>query len=187
MIKIFKIKKFRRINSGFTLVETLVAISIFSMSILGLLSVLASGITNTTYAKEKIIADYLAQEGIESIRNMRDSFVLYPANGNWNSFKAELAPCTSNIGCGFDNSLSKMNQNFIFSCSNPNHPQVCKLYLNNGNYNADLTGVDSGFVRKVWATTISADEIEIFSEVDWKQGSGNYKIIFSEDLFNWTE
>ena len=184
MIKKYKIKKFRRINRAFTLVETLVAISIFSMSILGLLSVLASGITNTTYAKEKITADYLAQEGIESIRNMRDSFVLYPANGTWTTFKAKLAPCNLGNECGFDNSVSKTDQNFIFKCSA--HSNGCKLFLNNGNYNTNLNGADSGFVRKVWATT-SADEVEIFSEVDWTQGSSNYKIIFSENLFNWTQ
>ena len=41
-------------KKGIHAVETLVAISIFSMSILGILSVLANGITNTTYAKDKI-------------------------------------------------------------------------------------------------------------------------------------
>ena len=60
-------------NKAFTLIETLVAISIFTMSILGLLSVLASGISNTNYAKQKVAATYLAQEGIEYVRNLRDS------------------------------------------------------------------------------------------------------------------
>lgn len=172
-------------NKGFTLVETLVAISIFSISILGLLSVLASGISNTTYAKQKMTADYLAQEGIESIRNMRDTFVLYPANGSWNSFKAQLASCSPNNGCGFDNSVGKTDPNFIFNCSA--HSYGCKLYLSNGNYNTDLSGADSGFVRKIWMTTIGADEVRIFSNVSWTQNSSSYSITFSEDLFNWTE
>ena len=77
-------------NNGFTLVETLVAISIFSMSILGLLSILSGGISNTGYAKQKIIAGYLAQEGIEYVRNMRDTSMLYnaidPQHG-WDAFK----------------------------------------------------------------------------------------------------
>src|SRR3990167_10563893 len=82
-----------RSKRGFTLVETLVAISIFTVSILGLLSVLSGGISDTSYAKKKIIASYLAQEGIEYIRNMRDNYVLYPSNGTWNNFKAKLSPC----------------------------------------------------------------------------------------------
>ena len=73
-------------GGGFTLVETLVAISIFSVSILGIMSVLASGISHANYAKQKMIALYLAQEGIEYVRNIRDSKVLFEKDG-WNKFK----------------------------------------------------------------------------------------------------
>lgn len=71
---------------GFTLVETLVAISIFTVSLIGIMSVLASGISDTNYAKQKMIAGYLAQEGIECIRNTRDNYILYPGH-TWNEFK----------------------------------------------------------------------------------------------------
>jgi Tfp pilus assembly protein PilV len=59
------------------LIETLVAVSIFSLSILSLMAVLAQGISDTNYAKQRIIAAYLAQEGIEYVRNMRDTYVLF--------------------------------------------------------------------------------------------------------------
>src|SRR3989344_723402 len=80
---------------GFTLVETLVAVSIFSISILALMSVLASGIANTNYAKQKMIAAYLAQEGIEYIRNMRDTFALFGDGGspNWTQFRNAINEC----------------------------------------------------------------------------------------------
>jgi type II secretory pathway pseudopilin PulG len=85
-------------NRAFTLVETLVAISIFTVSLLGIMSVLASGISNTNYAKQKIVATYLAQEGIECIRNTRDNYVLYPGH-TWVDFKNNLdfttIPCPS--------------------------------------------------------------------------------------------
>ncbi len=76
-------------NRGFTLVETLVAISIFSVSILSLMSVLTNGIANINYAKQKVVAEYLAQEGIEHTRNIRDTSVLYDgvsAQNGWNTF-----------------------------------------------------------------------------------------------------
>ena len=80
-------KLFKQKNKAFTLLETLVAISIFTVSILGIMSVLASGISNANYAKQKMTASYLAQEGIEYIRNMRDTNVLYSVNGGWNGFR----------------------------------------------------------------------------------------------------
>jgi prepilin-type N-terminal cleavage/methylation domain-containing protein len=75
-------------SKGFTLVETLVAIAIFTMSILGLMSVMAQGISDTTYAKQKIIATYLAQEGIEYVRNMRDTEVFLQNSEEWGGFIA---------------------------------------------------------------------------------------------------
>lgn len=198
MIKIDKIKKFRRINKGFacqnfrkkisggfTLVETLVAIAIFTTSILGLMLVLAAGIYNTNYAKNKITASYLAQEGIEYIRNMRDTYGLYTAvtGKDWSNFKAKLAPCNLGNECGFDNSVAPID---VKKCNQLND---CKLFFNNnnGSYNSGV-GVDSGFARKIWADVIGPDkEIKIFSNVSWTQSSGSYSITFSENLFNWIE
>lgn len=188
MIKIDKIKKFRRINRAFTLVETLVAIAIFTTSILGLMSILASGISNTNYAKNKITASYLAQEGIEYVRNMRDTYGLYTmATGrDWNGFKAKLTPCNSGNECGFNSSFPLTDPSFLFKCSSD--PIDCKLYLNNGSYNDDSTGgIYSGFTRKIWMDPINSDEVKISSVVSWTQGFGNYNVTFSENLFNWIE
>ena len=184
-------------SRGFTLVETLVAISIFSMSILGLMSILASGISDTNYAKQKMTVSYLAQEGIEYIRNMRDTYVLYDPTDSqtgWNSFKSKLTTvsCLSGNGCYFD------DQNLNYT--NPSQPMAgitmiacassCPPLLYNtatGKYGY-ATGVNSGFTRKIQIIpTTSPDEIKVSSTVFWAQGSGNYNINFSEDLFNWVQ
>ena len=183
-------KSFTR--TGFTLVETLVAISIFTTSILGLMSVLAYSISNTNYVKQKIIASYLAQEGIEYVRSMRDTYVLYSAaNGeDWSSFKGELNSCRlTNNGCGIDNSVSMIDSDFIFQCA---PTSKCALFLNNGNYAANSTiGADSGFIRRIrmdrMGLPLDADETKILSTVSWTQGSGSYSVTFSENLFNWVE
>jgi|SRR3989338_7380480 len=174
--------QFSRKKGGFTLVETLVAISIFTISILGLMSVLASGISNTNYAKTKMVASYLAQEGIEYMRNMRDTYVLNTeVSGNsWAGFKAKLNPCNPSNGCRF-------NTIFPYNVSVCNNPNDCKLYIENGTYSTNPSGVDSGFTRKIWMNTISPDEVKIHSTVSWTQGSGSHYVTFSENLFNWVE
>ncbi|MCX6752231.1 MAG: type II secretion system protein [Candidatus Nomurabacteria bacterium] len=142
-------KKVNKTNKGFTLVEMLVAISIFTVSLLGIMSVLASGVANTTYAKQKMVATYLAQEGIEYVRNMRDTEVLY-GSGNiiarWNRFK--------------------------------NNPNIASTIP---------APSDASFTRTISMTKINSDEVQIFSKVEWTQGSGSYSITFSENLFNWIE
>jgi prepilin-type N-terminal cleavage/methylation domain-containing protein len=109
-------------QKGFTLVETLVAVSIFSISILGLLAVLTQGISDTGYAKKKMMAGYLAQEGIEYVRNMRDTSVLYNATSpqaGWDAFKAANIqyPIT-------DPSFSGLTRNIVMTSINLNEVTI---------------------------------------------------------------
>jgi prepilin-type N-terminal cleavage/methylation domain-containing protein len=176
-----------KLTTGFTLVETLVAVSIFSVSVISLISFLGSSIANTNYAKNKIIATYLAQEGIEYIRNMRDTYVLYPANGGWNGFKTLISSCVSANGCGFDSSALPADS--IFQCAGAPAGR-CKLYLDNGNYNTNSSGVDSGFTRVILRELVGgggSEEVKIISTVSWNTGSTVHSVSFSENLFNWVE
>jgi len=168
--------KGKKLVSGFTLVETLVAIAIFTISITALMSVLGSGISNTTYAKTKMTATYLAQEGIEDIRNMRDTYIL--DQSGWGGFKSKVDFCINSTD---KSCLFRLHQ--IDLCNND--PSTCKLYMKNG-YNYDPNGEDSGFVRKIWTEQINEDEMKIFSNVSWTQGAGG-SVTFSESLFNWIE
>ncbi|MDE1874962.1 MAG: type II secretion system protein [Patescibacteria group bacterium] len=58
---------------AFTLVETMVAISILSLAVTGPLIIAQKGIDSAIYAKDQITAEYLAQEAVEYIRNARDT------------------------------------------------------------------------------------------------------------------
>jgi prepilin-type N-terminal cleavage/methylation domain-containing protein len=60
-------------NRGFTLVEAMVAISILSLAVTGPLVIAQKGLGSAIYAKDQIIAAYLAQEAVEYVRNTRDT------------------------------------------------------------------------------------------------------------------
>ncbi|MES2023141.1 MAG: prepilin-type N-terminal cleavage/methylation domain-containing protein [Patescibacteria group bacterium] len=188
-----KLKQKNKLNSGFTLVETLVAITIFTVSILTLMIVLGNGITDANYAKRKMTAEYLAQEGIEYIHNLRDTSA-FSSTGGWaNNFKSSLSRCILPNGCYFDeqNVLSfghTMTALDFTSCS-PSCPPL--LYdSSKGRYGYGYpSGVDSGFVRKITVDDLEylnqGDEVKVTSTVSWTQGSGTYSVSFSENLFKW--
>jgi len=187
-------KFFKQSEKGFTLVETLVAVSIFSMSVLGLLSILSQGIADTRYARDKIIAAYLTQEGIEYIRNMRDTFSLYDATSaeeGWNNFHTKVSPCISAGGCYFDDrdlNYTSHTQPMTgitlipceSSCPNLLYDDITGKY-------GYVAGRDTGFSRKILISSVNANELKVFSTISWAQGSGNFGITFSEDLFNWIQ
>ena len=61
---------------GFTLVESLVAITILLLVIMGPMTVAQKGIQSSYYASDQITAVFLAQEAMEDIRRIRDDDAL---------------------------------------------------------------------------------------------------------------
>lgn len=60
-------------RSGFTIIETLVAITVLMIAVTGPLSVAGKGLTSAIYARDQMIATFLAQETMESVKNIRDN------------------------------------------------------------------------------------------------------------------
>ncbi len=60
-------------NSGFTLIETIVAIFLLMMTVTALMQLVSKILITTRGQRLEVTAQYLAQEGMEYIRNNRDS------------------------------------------------------------------------------------------------------------------
>lgn len=60
-------------NKGFTLLELLVSIVVISVGVLGAYSVAQKIFSLTFTSTNRLTAAYLAQEGIETVRNARDT------------------------------------------------------------------------------------------------------------------
>src|SRR4051812_46204680 len=78
-------------KKGFTLVETLVAVSILSLSIGAAFAAVQSGLQASSGAKDQVTAFYLAQEGMEYIKNVRDNNALNAINGGSNTWLTGMA------------------------------------------------------------------------------------------------
>lgn len=63
-------------QSGFSLVETLVAITILLVVIIGPMTISSSAAKSTSFASEQVTAFFLAQEGAELIEKARNDLLL---------------------------------------------------------------------------------------------------------------
>jgi len=192
--------KHKNFSGGFTLIETLVAVSIFTLSILAVMTISSKGISDTNYVKKKMGATYLAQEGIESMRNMRDTYMLYHASGSvagWTAFKSKFpASCQTSDGCYFSDenvsyasSAMPITQLTFNSCTNSTCSNAPMYYhSSSGKYDYSAAGgVSSGFARSIKISFSGNEETIVKSTVYWAQGSNNYSITFSENLTSWIE
>jgi prepilin-type N-terminal cleavage/methylation domain-containing protein len=80
-------KSCKKITRGFTLVETLVAITVLLVVIIGPMTIAQKGMQNAYYAGDQTTAVYLAQEAIEAVQKLRDDVALqnfqdYKTDGN---------------------------------------------------------------------------------------------------------
>ncbi len=60
------------LQSGFTLLEALVAVSILMVAVAAPITIAQKGLSSAVYSKDQMIAAYLAQDAIEYLKNKRD-------------------------------------------------------------------------------------------------------------------
>ncbi len=70
-------KHFIKNLQGFSLLETLAAIAVLSLVVVGPLSVTISSSSYARLTKDNMVATYLAEEALESIQNQYDSLYIY--------------------------------------------------------------------------------------------------------------
>ena len=82
-------------SKGFTLVETLIAIAILMVAIAGPLTIASKALTVALGSRNAMIATYLAQDAMESIRNLKDNN-LAGASFSWSN--VVNSACTGYVG-----------------------------------------------------------------------------------------
>lgn len=185
----------KKLNKGFTLAETLVATTIFTLSILALFSNISKGISDTNMVSNRIVGAYLAQEGIEYMRNLRDTYVLYDASGadaGWTAFNSRLTSgsCTAANGCYFDDqavSYSDASQAIIAMTLNACGASCPQLLFSSGRYNYVSGGSTTNFRRKVTVTQPNANETVISVTVSWTYKTTSDSVVFSERMYKWVQ
>lgn len=167
-------------KKGFTLIETLVATAIIVTATAGPLSLAGQSFAQANYIKDQITATYLAQEGLEIMRNIRDV-------NNISKIDYWYQICRLN-GCVVDGTDYKMN---------PAPPQYdVKTYTTSNEYlkfDTDRniysysSGTKSIYSRKIIiAEIVAGQEYKVTSSVKWIRGLTTRTTELSENLYDIT-
>ena len=168
-------------NKGFTLIETLIAISILILAVTGAYAAAQNGISSAIFSKDQITAFYLAQEGVEQIRNLRDQNGI--TGSSWLAGIAESAsdPCLLGSACMVDSV-----NNTIAKCTGDEPTPCPNLKLNNNGFYAYDSGTDTIFNRDIRITeVVPGKEVSITSVVTWSKGLVQRTFRARENIFNW--
>jgi prepilin-type N-terminal cleavage/methylation domain-containing protein len=172
---------------GFTLIEMLIAVFIFTVSISALTYMAGRGIRVANDAQQRITAEYLALEGIEVVRNVRDSAFLSSFDeSNWTNVFGDISGPGN---CFYELGETGTQEPCAFSYNN-GIPQLedcptddCRLFIDTTNkvYTYNASGSRSPYTREIYLTQIDGPEIKVEVIVEW----GNERIEYQEHLFLW--
>lgn len=161
--------------------ESLVAITILVLAVTGAATAIQTSISSYIFSKDQIIAFYLAQEGFEQIRNLRDENRL--KNQPWLTGIAS----TQSDSCYFGDAcmVDPVNSNLPTKCSAPGSCLVLKQDPATGFFGYNVAWNDTIFKREILLTQINANEISIEVSVKWSKGLVNREFKARENLLNW--
>jgi prepilin-type N-terminal cleavage/methylation domain-containing protein len=166
---------------GFTLIETLVAISILVVAVVAPMSLAAQSLQSAFYARDQVTAFHLAQEGIEVVRAQRDGNALQVAHGATVDLLAGIPVDQDFIVDTHDGSIT--------ACSNG----TCPVLQNNGQFygygSASSGWNDTRFTRTLLASRVNGtEEIKVAVTVRWRSGAYQPRsFTISENLYRWVE
>lgn len=168
-------------KKGFTIIESLVAISILTFTVMGAMSAVQSGISSYIFSKDQIIAFYLAQEGFEQIRNIRDENGLQ--NLNWlTGISADSSdPCYFGNAC----IVSPVETTLATRCPAPGACPLLKQDPTTGFFGYNASWGDTVFRREIEVTSIDTDEVAITVTVNWSKGVVTREFRARENILNW--
>lgn len=187
-------------NKGFTMIEIITAIFLISAGVIGTFTVVQKVLNYTTINASRFTAAYLVQEGIEIVKNIKDTNVVRiydgtampPASWDDHIFCCEPWPhncVTPPCECDCEADYQFVNP-WLYDDSDT------FLKIQGGFYKYSVAGAKTKFKRKIYVERpadidnplIDIDESDMIIVkviVEWEQKGIPYSIEAQENLYNW--
>jgi len=172
---------------GFTLIELLITISVITVGIIGTFTAVQQGVSVVDYSRSRLTAAFLAQEGVEIIKNIRDTNLLEGRLGTvvWNEgidpgdSPEEYEVVYSDVDtAGVNLGSSACSPNCDFSNLRFLKKTDNVLY----NY---ITGDDTRYKRKIRIEKISDEHLRLTIVVYWTTKKGNDEFQLIQEMYKW--
>lgn len=182
-----KVTEIRGRVSGFTLVETLVAISLLMMAIVAPITLTVQSLRSAYYSRDQITAFYMAQEAIEAVRAIRDGQVLQIAQSSNGGAIDLFGPIPLGQDFRVDARKSDPAQSIALCSSDPGGACI-PLQTDGTLYGYQSGWSNTNFTRTVRAQFVGSgqDELRVTVQVTWKSGTYQSRTFsISENMYRW--
>lgn len=210
-----RINRKNKNKHGFTLIEALVAISILMIAIASPMAITQKGLSAAELSKDEMTASFLAEDGIEAVKNVRDDIALNASlgdgtdwlKGNPNNPSYSLMNClcpggeanctnfpTSNY-CNIDTKTLFVYANNVIP--DPSRMEIVRDA--SGNFQYFGVGIPVGqtvqpsifsrYINVVPAPSSSnqnQNEAEVNVVVKWSEASGQQSVTLSDFIYNYS-
>lgn len=191
-MKLFKDKKIIKIAKGFTIIETLVAVSILMISIVGPLTISHKGLLAALYARDNIIGSYLAQDLLEYVKNVRDNNKLQ--GRGWLNIIDVCTGATARDVCNADTlggdsfgNIEDPGYGMEISTCDKSDRISCSLSHGSTGYYPDNTNQSPTQFKRYFyiiKNPSNDDEATLYVTVEWQNGTINNNITYKTEIFD---
>lgn len=172
-----------KVNKGFTIIELIISLFILTVAIIGIYSAFYTVAVQTDNISNRFTASYLAGEGMEIVRNVRDNNWLKSTNpDNPITWDNGLAICAQ--GCQADYKTGTTTE----AISLVPYSDLSYLSINNDGFYSYETNdaTETKFRRKIVINTVDTDILKVTVTVYWPNGQGGEGELSVEGyLYNW--
>ncbi|MBU2539798.1 hypothetical protein KJ786_01390 [Patescibacteria group bacterium] len=166
-------------QKGLTMIEAIIATFILVVAIIGSYLIFVEISSTTKVISSRLTAAYLAQEGMEIIRNIRDTNWLKEVS--WSDL-IDGVPCSS--GCEVDYRTEQGDTSTLFSWGTSGN--YLKLDENNYySYSIHPLAIATKFKRKIITTHLNDNTLGVSVLVQWEDRGKPYEFLVEGYLYNW--
>ncbi|MFQ6083847.1 MAG: prepilin-type N-terminal cleavage/methylation domain-containing protein [Candidatus Aminicenantia bacterium] len=176
-------------TKGFTLLEVIVAIFILTVGVGGSFALIQQTLSFASLVEERLIASYLAQEGIEIVRNIRDTNWLEQKTAPTTPWNDGLTNCQPPTNCCEGDYITDTPPSYspltsLLSC---NYDSLQYLNIDANGFYSYSSGSPTKFKRKILIEKPAPDKVKVSVEIIWKERGRIHSFETLEDLTNWYE